>query len=104
MIKAIEANALVRGDYFVIDGASIHVSGDTLPVLRDILDAAGIILVFLPTYSPELNPCELVFSFIKKHMCEYSTCDVVWVEIMRSLVILSYEHVFNYYKRCIIRV
>lgn len=101
MIHAIAAGALVSGDYFVIDGASIHLSGDTIPVLRDILDAAGIRLVFLPTYSLELNPCELVFSFLKKHMRERSTTDVVWWELWRALTKLKYEHVVSFYKRCL---
>lgn len=30
-------------------------------VLLGVLEAAGVRLIFLPTYSPELNPCELCF-------------------------------------------
>lgn len=104
VISAIEANKLVRGDYFVIDGAAIHVSADTLPMLRDVLQAAGVTLVYLPTYSPELNPCELVFSFIKKRMREYSNTNIVWLEIMSALAELTYQHVFKFYKRCIDRL
>lgn len=66
----IESEALQRGDILVMDNASVH-TGDVdnaQLILAEILDQVGIELKLLPTYSPELNPCEFVFARIKNYM------------------------------------
>jgi transposase len=42
-------------------------------ILGECLDEIGCILVYLPTYSPELNPIELVFNKLKTilHRVDY---------------------------------
>lgn len=53
------------GTYLVIDNAPVHNDNqDTIEVFER-LAAAGVYVQRLPTYSPELNPCELVFAFLK---------------------------------------
>jgi transposase len=49
----------------VMDNAPIHVADDMLGVLETILDLADVRLFFLPKYSPELNPCEMVFAQVR---------------------------------------
>jgi len=44
----------------IIDNATVHRGDYSFPVLQDLLEAHGVHLIFLPKYSPELNPCELV--------------------------------------------
>lgn len=45
----------------VVDNASIHkVAG-----IRELVEGHGMRLMFLPSYSPDLNPIELAFSSIK---------------------------------------
>jgi hypothetical protein len=45
----------------VVDNASIHkVAG-----IRELVEERGMLLMFLPSYSPDLNPIELAFSSIK---------------------------------------
>ena len=56
----IEEGHLMEGDWLVCDNGIVHVGSDTLDVVFDLLEASSIHLLFLPTYSPELNPCELV--------------------------------------------
>jgi transposase len=52
---------LCPGDIVVLDNLSAHkVAG-----VRDAIEAAGATLVYLPPYSPDLNPIELVFSKLK---------------------------------------
>ncbi len=46
----------------VMDNAPIHCAEDMLRVLETILQLANVRMFFLPKYSPELNPCELVFA------------------------------------------
>ena len=52
---------LRRGDIVVMDNLSAHkVAG-----VREAITAAGARLIYLPPYSPDLNPIELVFSKFK---------------------------------------
>jgi transposase len=63
-IKECVAPALKRGDIVVIDNASIHkVAG-----VKEAIEAAGARLLYLPSYSPDLNPIEPAFSKVKAHL------------------------------------
>jgi len=62
----LESGHLMNGDYLVIDNASVHGEEESIDIFIDVLEANGVKLIYLPKYSPELNPCELVFNFIKR--------------------------------------
>jgi transposase len=52
---------LVAGDLVIMDNLAAHkVAG-----VREAIEAAGAKVVYLPPYSPDLNPIELVFSKLK---------------------------------------
>ena len=48
----------------VCDNASVHKGSE----VQDLCDAAGVLLEFLPPYSPDFNPIEELFSVIKAWM------------------------------------
>ena len=48
----------------LLDNASIHHNGD----IQAIYDEVGVIIEYLPPYSPNLNPIELVFHELKEWM------------------------------------
>jgi transposase len=52
---------MITGDIFIADNAKTHFSEDIVEALELLLAGSNVTLIFLPTYSPELNPCELVF-------------------------------------------
>jgi transposase len=52
---------LNRGDMVVRDNNPIH----KLDEIEDAIEAAGAWVLFLPTYSPDLNPIELCWSKVK---------------------------------------
>lgn len=56
--------SLRRGDIVVMDNLNIH---KTAAVRKAIWDA-GAVPLHLPTYSPELNPIELWWADIKRHL------------------------------------
>lgn len=62
----IEAGTIFqRGDFLIMDNAAVHVGRESSIELDQLLQEAGITRVLMPTYSPELNPCEFVFARIK---------------------------------------
>jgi transposase len=48
----------------IMDNARIHLGGR----LQELCDARGVLLKYLPTYSPNLNPIEKVFSVMKSQI------------------------------------
>ncbi len=60
-IEQMLAPNLRRGDVVVMDNVATHrVSG-----IREAITAAGASLLYLPSYSPDLNPIEQVFAKLK---------------------------------------
>ena len=55
---------LRRGDVVVMDNLNIH----KMFVVRSAIEAAGATPVYLPTYSPELNPIELLWADLKRSL------------------------------------
>ena len=53
---------LKQGQIVIIDNASIHKSDET----RQLIESAGCKLIFLPPYSPDLNPIEHFCAKLKK--------------------------------------
>lgn len=52
---------LAKGSVLVMDNWTVHHGDD----VRELVDAAGCELLYLPTYSPDLNPIEHLFAKIK---------------------------------------
>ena len=60
-VKQFLAPTLKRGDIVFMDNASVHkVNG-----IEEAIEARGAILVYLPSYSPDFNPIEQLFSKLK---------------------------------------
>jgi len=60
-----------RGKRLLLDNAAIHHSthvcrNQGLPTIQETAEAKGITLHYLPPYSPQYNPTELVFAQLKK--------------------------------------
>ena len=50
------------GQLIILDNLSVHKQ----PALRRAIEAAGCRVLFLPTYSPDLNPIEQAFAKLKQ--------------------------------------
>ena len=78
---------LAAGDTVVLDNLSSHkVTG-----VRQAIEACGASLLYLPPYSPDLNPIELAFSKLKRLLREEATRSVeaLWTTIGQLLTRFS---------------
>lgn len=55
------APTLDSDDTLVMDNSSVHKS----KLVRETLDELGIKVLFLPSYSPDFNPIELMWAYVK---------------------------------------
>lgn len=63
-IQNILAPTLSAGDIVICDNLSSHKNEE----VHDVLKTVGAQIKYLPPYSPDLNPIEMVFSKIKAHL------------------------------------
>lgn len=73
------APTLSKGDVVIMDNLSSHKSIAVENIIRE----KGAWIVFLPPYSPDLNPIEMAFSKLKAHLKKYGlrTIDKLWQAI-----------------------
>jgi transposase len=55
---------LKRGDIVIMDKLPVHMVAG----VREAIEAVAATVLYLPPYSPDLNPIELVFSKVKAHL------------------------------------
>ena len=82
------------GDIVVLDNLSSHkVTG-----IREAIEAVGASLVYLPPYSPDLNPIELTFSKFKRLLRDAAerTVEDLWTTIGRLLDRFTPDECANY--------
>jgi len=104
VIYCLEYKHLTPGDILVIDNASVHLGTETTKMLVSICGIAQVRITFLPKYSPELNPCELVFSFIKSYIREhrhYYPRYQLWALIAKALARFTDANLWMYYHHCL---
>src|SRR2546423_7166120 len=73
------APALDKGDVVIMDNLAAHKS----PAAEKAIKARGAWILFLPPYSPDLNPIEMAFAKLKAHLRARAvrTIDALWQEI-----------------------
>jgi hypothetical protein len=98
----IETGQLARGDFLIVDNSSVHSGSDAFPVLMQVLEAAGVSLIFLPKYSPELNPCEEIFALVKHHLRCWRGKAHFWLEIIHAFAQVPFMKVFKFYENAIL--
>jgi transposase len=86
------------GDIVVMDNLSSHKTAD----VRTALEAISCTLVFLPPYSPDLNPIELAFSKLKTLLRKHAerTVESLWNRLGQLVSELTPEECQNYIRHC----
>lgn len=93
-VEQVLVQTLRPGDVVVMDNLGSHKSA----AVRKAIRAAGAHLLFLPPYSPDLNPIEQVFAKLKHLMRTASerTIEAVWKRIGTVLNSFSTQECSNY--------
>ena len=91
------APTLQPGDVVILDNLSVHQSPQAVAAVR----ARGAWLLFLPQYSPDLNPIEMAFSKLKAHLRRHAarTFDALWLALGDICDLFSEEKCWNYFKK-----
>ena len=90
------APALRPGDVVILDNLSSHKSAWAENIIR----AKGAWLLFLPPYSPDLNPIEMAFSKLKAHLRATAarTIDDLWKSVGNICKLFTPEECSNYFE------
>ena len=86
---------LKPGDVVVMDNLSSHKG----PRVRDMIEAVGARILFLPPYSPDCNPIENAFAKLKAHLRKAAarTVDALWNAIGRLIHLFTPAECRNYF-------
>ena len=87
---------LRAGDVIILDNLSSYKSARAAEVLRDV----GACFLFLPPYSPDLNPIEMAFSKLKALIRKAAarTYDELWQAVGHVCNLFCDEECFNFFK------
>lgn len=97
-IKQHLAPTLKKGDIVLMDNLSSHKVQGVLEALK----AVGAEVLYLPPYSPDFNPIEMVFSKLKAFLRKFKerTLDALWNRIGSLMVAFSAQECSNYFLHC----
>jgi len=90
------APTLRTGDAVILDNLSSHKSPKAAAILRQI----GAWFLFLPPYSPDLNPIEMAFAKLKTLIRKAAarTYDDLWQAVGSVCDLFSDEQCYNFFK------
>src|SRR4051794_7620912 len=97
-IEQVLVPTLRADDIVIMDNLPVH----KVPAVRRAIEAAGAQLLFLPPYSPDLNPIEMVFAKMKallRHEA-HRTVDALWRALGRIATAITPTECANYLRHC----
>ena len=95
-VERLLAPTLKPGDIVILDNLGSHKGSEA----RRIIEAQGARLLFLPPYSPDLNPIELAFSKLKASLRKAAKRSVeeLWIQIGEDLSHFTSKQCRNYFR------
>ena len=93
-VEQVLAPTLAKGDIVVLDNLGSHKG----KAARNFIRARGAHLIFLPPYSPDLNPIEQVFAKLKHLLrgAEPRDVEATWRKVGNLLDLFSPDECANY--------
>jgi transposase len=97
-VEQVLVPSLHAGDIVVMDNLSSHKG----PRVKALVESAGAMLVYLPPYSPDLNPIENAFSKVKQLMrsAEHRTREDLWSDMQRILDQITASDAQGFFGHC----
>jgi transposase len=97
-VAQVLAPGLRRGDIVIMDNLSSHKQAR----VRELIEAAGATLLFLPPYSPDLNPIEKAFARLKAMLRKAAerTVSGLWDLIGKLAGLFQPNECANYFSSC----
>ena len=94
-IERVLVRSLRPSDVVIMDNLSSHKSQR----VRDLIEAAGASLLYLPPYSPDFNPIENAFAKLKALLRKAAerTVDGLWATIGRLIDMFTPQECANYF-------
>ena len=85
-------------DVLVLDNSSVHTS----KLVRDTLEELGIKVAYLPVYSPDFNPVELMWAYMKSILRKLKarTEDALIDAAVQALDCVTPELIASWFKHC----
>lgn len=97
-VQEVLCPTLSQGDVVVMDNLAAHkVSG-----IRELIEAKGAKLIYLPPYSPDLNPIEKCWSKIKTYLrkAKARTRDELEKALREALLLITKEDAVGWFRSC----
>ena len=99
--SALEQHAIVPDDILVMDNAAVHSGSSSFEILRQTCEYMGVSIYFLPAYSPEFNPCELVFGSVKADLRAHYTGGYLPAAVLAAFACITHEQLWSFYAHCV---
>jgi len=82
----------------VLDNCSVHHS----KLVTETIDRLGINVLFLPPYSPDFNPIELLWAWVKTFLkkTKARTQELLIDGISKALNLVNQELLYNWFEHC----
>lgn len=95
-VREILCPTLHPGDIVIADNLNSHKTD----AVRHAIEAVGATILYLPPYSPDFNPIEMVFAKLKALLkkAAHRTVDALWNEIGTLLPTFSPTECANYFQ------
>ncbi len=101
-VEQVLCPALKQGDLVVMDNLSSH----KVPEVRAWIESTGARLLYLPPYSPDLNPIEKAWAKLKQLLrsAQARTTDALEQTIADSLKLITADNAKAWFRLCINRL
>ena len=98
-VEQVLCRALRPGDLVIMDNLSSH----KVPAVRERIENAGAQLLYLPPYSPDLNPIEKAWSKLKQLLrsAQARTKDALEIAIADALKLITPENAKAWFRTCL---